>query len=86
MTLWCHGLTPLLSESDDDDEVRKPKRKKKKSSLQAKTERLDEFELRAKHGDHFNNIQYRLWAEMIDVGTYKYVNNAHMNEYTYNIS
>ena len=88
MTLWCHGLNPILSDSDDDDEVSKPKRKKKKSSFQAKTERLDELvhELRAKHGDHFNNIQYHLWAEMIDVGSYKYVNNAHKNGYTYNIS
>ena len=61
-------------------------RERKRSRLFKQKQRLDEFELRAKHGDHFNNIQYRLWAEMIDVGTYKYVNNAHMNEYTYNIS
>ena len=63
-------------------------RERKRSRLFKQKQRLDELvhELRAKHGDHFNNIQYCLWAEMIDVGTYKYVNNAHKNGYTYNIS
>ena len=29
--------------------------------------------LQEKHGDKFIKIQYRLWAEMVDVGTHKYV-------------
>ena len=27
--------------------------------------------LREKHGDHYTTIQYRLWAEMVDIGTHR---------------
>lgn len=45
------------------------------SLLDEKNNRIEEIvlSLREKHGDKYNTIQYRLWAEMIDVGTHKYV-------------
>ena len=29
--------------------------------------------LKTKHGNQFTTVQYRLWAEMLDVGTYRCV-------------
>ena len=81
ITLWCNGLSlaercQSSSGSDDEDKSvgRKPKRKKKKvSALEEKNERVEGFmaELREKHGIRFTSIQYRIWAEMLDVKSHK---------------
>ena len=61
-------------ESDAEDSSKSTRRKKKKlSALEEKNARIEEFivQLKDKHKDSFNRIQYRLWAEMLDVGTHK---------------
>ena len=44
-------------------------KKKKISALDEKAERVQNLadKLQAKHGDTFNRIQYKLWAEALDV-------------------
>ena len=63
------------SESDAEDSLKSTRRKKKKklSALEEKNARIEEFivQLKDKHKDNFNRIQYRLWAEMLDVGTHR---------------
>ncbi len=81
ITLWCNGISSATqktqlssgSESDDDSYSKKPRKKKKVSALEEKNERVEEIvaNLRQKHGTQFTSIQYRLWAEMVDVGTHK---------------
>lgn len=41
--------------------------------MEEKNERVNNIvtQLREKHENVYNGVQYRLWAEMIDVGTYK---------------
>jgi len=56
--------------------VMKPKNKKRRkrvSVLDAKNNRVEEVvtNLRQKHGTRYTTVQYRLWAEMVDVGTHK---------------
>ena len=64
-----------FSDSDDEDQLRFAKKKKRKrpSALEEKNARIEDFiqQLKDKHKDSFTNIQYRLWAEMLDVGTHK---------------
>jgi len=70
--LWCHGVhVPSKSKT-----VMKPKNKKRRkrvSVLDAKNDRVEEVvtNLRQKHGTRYTTVQYRLWAEMVDVGTHK---------------
>ena len=80
ITLWCNGLLSSekhqSSSGSDDEDIsvgRKPKRKKKLSALEEKNERVEGFmsELREKHGIRFTSIQYRIWAEMLDVKSHK---------------
>ena len=57
------------SNSDDDIQPPPQKQKPKRSALDEKAERVQKLadELRAKHGDTYNRIQYKLWAEAMDV-------------------
>ena len=85
VSLWCHGVhIPAASKKrhfsesgseSDDSFAKKPKKKKKKrvSKLDEKNNRVEEVvtNLREKHGTQYTTIQYRLWAEMVDVGTHK---------------
>lgn len=82
ITLWCNGIgasairdqSSSETESEDDSMPRKPKRKKrKKSALEEKNDRVEEIfaKLRKKHGTKCSTLQYRYWAEMVDVGTHK---------------
>lgn len=85
VSLWCHGVSEssrmvevVSSENEEDYCAKKPKRKRRRKSTiswKEKNDNVEELvtELRQKHGDRFTTIQYRLWAEMVDVGTYKYV-------------
>ena len=52
--------------------------KKKMSALEEKNERIEDFirKLHDKHKDKFSKIQHRLWAEMLDVGTHKSMDEA----------
>ena len=79
VSLWCHGLQSPNSEEDDTDDgspVRKPKSKKRKkrhTAIDERNERIEDFvcQLRDRHGSKYNQLQYRLWAEMLDVKTHK---------------
>ena len=80
ISLWCNGSHRSTVSSDSEEEehcghLSKPKRKKRGrvSALNEKNERVEKIvtELRAKHGNQYTSIQYRLWAEMVDVGTHK---------------
>ena len=69
------------SDSDDDSYAAERKKKKKKkgtSALKEKNARIETHieELKKKHQDKFTSIQYRLWAEMLDVGTHKSFDDA----------
>ena len=65
------------SDSDSDDSSkykrRRKKKKRKKSAFEEKTNRVEELvtKLRQKHGSRYNTIQYRIWAEVTDVGSHE---------------
>lgn len=63
------------SESDEDLVVHSHKshKRRKLSALEEKNERVEKViaALREKHANKFTTIQYRLWSEMVDVGTHK---------------
>ena len=86
VSLWRHGVyVPSTSKKhhssessgdSDDSSTKKPKKKKRRkrvSVLEAKNNRVEEVvtNLRQKHGTRYTTVQYRLWAEMVDVGTHK---------------
>ena len=83
-TLWCELAPPQDdyydgSESDPDYLSPPPLKKKKKvSAIDEKNQRIEDImqSIQAKHGDKFTKIQYRLWAEMVDVGTHKSLEEA----------
>ena len=67
ISFWCHGIN--ISEDVDDNEespTRKPKRKKRRKTtyMEEKNERVDGLvsQLREKHGELYNGVQYCLWA------------------------
>ena len=76
-SLWCDGFLAkpnmssvvcLDSDSEEELPLKKAKHKEKASSaLECKTQRVDSLanELGEKHG---KKIQYKLWAEALDVG------------------
>ena len=74
VVLWCEGVG-YHARSDSDDEFPKKRRKKKRkmSALEEKNDRIEDIvrSLREKHGDHYTAIQYRLWAEMTDIGMHR---------------
>ena len=87
----CDGLAPqeksksvskhlYYDGSDSDSENLYPlsQKKKKTSAIEEKNQRVQELirSIQDKHGDKFTKIQYRLWAEMIDVGTHKSLDEA----------
>ena len=65
------------TDSDSDDSFkykkRRKKKKRKKSAFEEKTNRVEELvtKLRQKHGSRYNTIQYRIWAEVTDVGSHE---------------
>ena len=64
------------SDSDSDDSKYKKrckKKKRKKSAFEEKVNRVEELvtKLRQKHGCRYNTIQYRIWAEVADVGSHE---------------
>ena len=64
------------SDGDSDDSKyrkRRKKKKRKKSAFEEKTNRVEELltKLRQKHGSRYNTIQYRIWAEVADVGSHE---------------
>lgn len=81
--LWCDGekeniptpsnlsnsVVTIESDSDGDCEPVPKKQKQKVSALDAKVLRVDKLanELQQKHGDKYNKIHYKLWAEALDV-------------------
>lgn len=85
ISLWCQGVrSPKVSsvnvegsdsESDDEGWSKKKIRTKKRklSALDEKNNRIEDVvsTLQEKHGDRYTTIQYRLWAEMVDIGTHR---------------
>lgn len=86
VVLWCDGVHPKAarlemsgSESDSDDggppkkKGRLQRKKRKLSAFEEKASRVEDIvgTLRARHGDRYTTIQYRLWAEMVDIGTHR---------------
>ena len=81
--MWCEGIRPKAvhsevsdSESCSNDEgppKKKRRRKRKLSALGEKNNRVEDIvsTLRGKHSDQYTTIQYRLWTEVIDVGTHR---------------
>ena len=82
IVLWCEGVrrktshSAELSDSESDEETSKKRKRSKKRKLSALDEKNNRVEdlvctLREKHGDHYTTIQYRLWVEMVDIGTHR---------------
>lgn len=75
VVLWCEG-TGYHAGNDSDDETpsKRHKKRRKASVLEEKNERIEDIvqSLRKKHDGRYTSIQYRLWAEMIDIGTHRY--------------
>ena len=81
--MLCDGYSPksrtrsivcIDSDSDEEPPVKRAKLKEKKpSALESKTQRVDSLanELGEKHGKRFSKIQYKLWAEALDVGKHQ---------------
>ena len=61
------------NESEQEDERRPKSKKKKLSALEKKNERVENLveKLRKKHNGKFTTLQLRLWAEVVDGGTWK---------------
>ena len=81
-TLWCDGKSTKPSVTSVVLSVLTPtlmmnlplkKSKKTPSALESETLRVDALanELKEKHGNKFNKIQCKLWAEALDVGRHK---------------
>ena len=81
-TLWCEFAPQRTyydgSDSDPDSLSPPPTKKKKVSAVDEKNKRVQDLmqSIQDKHGDNFTKIQYRLWAEMVDVGTHKSLDEA----------
>ena len=75
VVLWCEGVGYHAgSDSDDDFPKNRHKKRKRMSAMEEKNERIEDVvkSLRKKHEDCYTSIQYRLWAEMMDIGTHRY--------------
>ena len=83
ITLWCVGIRSGThdessdSVESDSENVEPTSKRKKLSYIDEKTKHIGNLvtTLKTKHGNQFTTIQYRLWAEMLDVGTYRFVGN-----------
>ncbi len=84
ISLWCEGVRPKAvrsvlsdseSESDNEGPAKKNRRRKKRklSALDEKNNRVEDIvsTLWEKHGSSCTTIQYRLWSEMVDIGTHR---------------
>ena len=78
ITLWCDRVVQREedsseNESDHEDDVRPKPKKKKLSALEKKNERVENLveKLRKKHNGKYTTLQLRLWAEVVDGGTWK---------------
>ena len=58
---------------DSNVEIKHQSKKYKVSALQEKNKQIDKtlVLLREKYSGRFTTIQYRLWAEMLDLGTHR---------------
>lgn len=74
-SLWFHGVNkPAISDDESDDETPIKRRRLNKSSsvTENKHKRIEDIKqkLLEKHGSEYSPMQYRLWAEMIAIGTH----------------
>ena len=83
-SLWCEGLPKrndsegciCLDSDSDNEEVIKPKKRNVKPESNAyedKVKRVDALanELKKLHGEKYNKIQLKLWAEALDSGRHQ---------------
>ena len=75
VVLWCEGVGHNSSDSDVELPKKRQKKREKMSALEEMNERIEDIvkSLHQKHNDHYTPIQYRLWAEMVEIGTHRYV-------------
>lgn len=79
VNLWCDRVTKRDEESSENESeqedcaVRLKSKKKKLSALEKKNERIEILveKLRKKHNGKFTTLQLRLWAEVVDGGSWK---------------
>lgn len=73
VVLWCEGVGDNGGDSEEELPKKRHKRRKKMSALEEKNERIEDIirTLSKKHDDHYTPIQYRLWAEMVEIGTHR---------------
>ena len=77
VTFWCHGASEASrkrdSKSGSEDEQDAPgKSSRKMSRMEEKRATVEEYErqLKEKHGNDYTGFQYKLWAEMVAVGSH----------------
>lgn len=73
---WCVGTNKskrrkrhVGNESESDSEEDVPNKRPKPTSCQKKVEEI-RGQLIEKHGNEYSPLQYRLWSEMVAVGTH----------------
>ena len=85
LTLWCEGQRKKRKqpESSDSDEEYHRVKKKKKSKSEERVDKIDDIidDLREKHGISYTNLQYRVWAETINGGRHKSLDNPPKGSY-----
>ena len=75
-SLWCEGIdarkrsSSIVHVIDDEDEEDAPAKRKSKKTVSALEERKTQVlqaanELKEKHGDEYNMVQYKFWAESL---------------------
>lgn len=74
-TLWCDGVNfakKKLSSDEEDSGQNARKKPRTSSANESKQQRVEDIkeQLQAKHGSEYSPMQYRLWAEMVAVGTH----------------
>ena len=77
VTFWCHGASEASrkrdSKSGSEDEQDVPgKSSRKMSRMEEKRATVEEYkrQLKEKHGNDYTGFQYKLWAEMVAVGSH----------------
>ena len=78
IVLWCERTKKrnYISSDESDEDIARPQRKSKKKKLSALEDKNNRVEglvetLKKKHQEKFTTMQYRLWAEVLDGGTWK---------------
>jgi len=85
-SLWCHGVRKSTKQPDssgeesdvpDEPPLKKTKTHKNISATEEKKRRVEDVKQKLvdKHGGEYSTMQYRLWAEMVAIGTHTSLDN-----------